>query len=57
VAISLALAVLFDNLTNDLVSSGNPAYNASKAAVKSMTEQLAYELVSTQAKVTAHLFM
>jgi NAD(P)-dependent dehydrogenase (short-subunit alcohol dehydrogenase family) len=39
-------------------SRGNAAYNASKAAVKSLTESLAYELRSRpQANVTAHLFM
>jgi len=37
--------------------SGNPAYNASKAAVKSLTESLAYELRQTNTKLTAHLFM
>ncbi|CAG7853080.1 SubName: Full=Related to 20beta-hydroxysteroid dehydrogenase {ECO:0000313/EMBL:CCA70831.1} [Serendipita indica DSM 11827] len=36
---------------------GNPAYNASKAAVKSITEGLAHELYSTHANVTAHLFV
>ncbi|KAF8256905.1 hypothetical protein EI94DRAFT_1819808 [Lactarius quietus] len=37
---------------------GNPAYNASKAAVKSLTESLSHELRSRpQANVTAHLFM
>ncbi|KAH9952504.1 NAD-binding protein [Russula dissimulans] len=37
---------------------GNAAYNASKAAVKSLTESLAYELRSRpHVKVTAHLFI
>ncbi|KAI9449237.1 NAD-binding protein [Lactarius psammicola] len=37
---------------------GNPAYNASKAAVKSLTESLSHELRSRpQANVTAHLFV
>jgi len=37
---------------------GTPAYNASKAAVKSLTESLAYELRErADANVTAHLFM
>ncbi|TFY61226.1 hypothetical protein EVJ58_g4648 [Rhodofomes roseus] len=38
---------------------GNPAYNASKAAVKSLTEGLAYELRNSvpPANVTAHLFV
>lgn len=37
---------------------GNAAYNASKAAVKSLTEGLAHELRNTpQGNVTAHLFM
>ncbi|KAJ3538391.1 hypothetical protein NMY22_g5187 [Coprinellus aureogranulatus] len=37
---------------------GNAAYNASKAAVKSLTESLAHELrSSTQGNVTAHLFI
>lgn len=37
---------------------GNPAYNASKAAVKSLTESLSHELRSRpQANVTAHLFI
>jgi NAD(P)-dependent dehydrogenase (short-subunit alcohol dehydrogenase family) len=40
------------------MNSGNPAYNASKAAVKSLTESLSHELRSRpQANVTAHLFM
>jgi hypothetical protein len=38
--------------------SGNAAYNASKAAVKSLTESLAYELRERpDSHVTAHLFM
>ncbi|KAF6747975.1 hypothetical protein DFP72DRAFT_585209 [Ephemerocybe angulata] len=37
---------------------GNPAYNASKAAVKSLTESLAHELrEQTHGNVTAHLFI
>jgi NAD(P)-dependent dehydrogenase (short-subunit alcohol dehydrogenase family) len=37
---------------------GNPAYNASKAAVKSLTESLSHELRSRPgANVTAHLFV
>ncbi|KAF8627472.1 hypothetical protein AX17_006284 [Amanita inopinata Kibby_2008] len=37
---------------------GNPAYNASKAAVKSLTESLAYELRERpDGNVTAHLFI
>ncbi|KAF8631058.1 hypothetical protein AX15_002664 [Amanita polypyramis BW_CC] len=35
---------------------GNPAYNASKAAVKSLTESLAHEL-RENSNVTAHLFV
>lgn len=36
---------------------GNPAYNASKAAVKSLTEGLSYELRQQPTKLTAHLFV
>ncbi|RDX48899.1 NAD(P)-binding protein [Lentinus brumalis] len=37
---------------------GNPAYNATKAAVKSLTESLAHELRETpQANLTAHLLV
>ena len=37
---------------------GNAAYNASKAAVKSLTETLAYELrESAGTRLTAHLFV
>ncbi|KAI0642963.1 NAD-P-binding protein [Trametes meyenii] len=37
---------------------GNPAYNATKAAVKSLTESLAHELRETPAvNLTAHLFI
>lgn len=36
---------------------GNPAYNASKAAVKSLTEGLAWELRQGTGDVTAHLFV
>ncbi|RPD56097.1 NAD(P)-binding protein [Lentinus tigrinus ALCF2SS1-6] len=37
---------------------GNPAYNATKAAVKSLTESLAYELRETpQTNLTAHLLI
>jgi len=36
---------------------GNAAYNASKAGVRVLTENLAYELRKQQAKVTAHLFV
>lgn len=36
---------------------GNPAYNASKAAVKSLTEGLAWELRQGTSDVTAHLFV
>lgn len=36
---------------------GNPAYNLSKAAVKVMTEQLAYELRDAGAPISAHLFV
>lgn len=36
---------------------GNPAYNASKAAVKALTESLAYELRQTNTGLTAHLFV
>ena len=37
---------------------GNAAYNASKAAVKSLTENLAFELRQLpHTKLTAHLFM
>ena len=39
-------------------SRGNAAYNASKAAVKSLTEGLAHELRNQPSpNVTAHLFM
>lgn len=34
---------------------GNPAYNASKAAVKSLTEQLSYDLKDT--KISVHLLV
>lgn len=38
--------------------SGNPAYNAAKAAVKSLTESLAHELrENPSCNVTAHLVM
>lgn len=41
-----------------MILSGNAAYNASKAAVKSLTEGLAHELRETPAsRVTAHLFV
>jgi len=37
---------------------GNPAYNASKAAVKAITESLAHELrIQPDPQVTAHLFI
>ena len=36
---------------------GNPAYNASKAAVKVLTEQLAHELREAGAPIDAHLFV
>ena len=37
---------------------GNPSYNATKAAVKSLTESLAYELRETAgSNLTAHLLM
>ena len=36
---------------------GNPAYNASKAAVKVMTEMLAHDLREATAPITAHLFV
>ncbi|MFK7882389.1 SDR family NAD(P)-dependent oxidoreductase [Roseobacter sp.] len=36
---------------------GNPAYNASKAAVKVLTEQLAHELREMSAPVDTHLFV
>jgi len=36
---------------------GNPAYNASKAAVKSLTESLSHELRQQPTKLTAHLFV
>ncbi|KAF8578572.1 NAD(P)-binding protein [Ramaria rubella] len=36
---------------------GNAAYNASKAAVKSLTESLAHELRQKSTKLTAHLFV
>ena len=36
---------------------GNPAYNTSKAAVKVMTEMLAYDLRQAEAPITAHLFV
>ncbi len=36
---------------------GNPAYNTSKAAVKVMTEMLAYDLRQAEADITAHLFV
>lgn len=36
---------------------GNPAYNASKAGVKVVTEQLAHELREAGAPVSAHLFV
>lgn len=36
---------------------GNPAYNASKAAVKVLTEQLAHELREAGAPIEVHLFV
>jgi len=36
---------------------GNAAYNASKAAVKSLTEGLAHELRERHSAISAHLFM
>lgn len=36
---------------------GNPAYNASKAAVKVLTEQLAHELRQAEAPIYVHLFV
>jgi NAD(P)-dependent dehydrogenase (short-subunit alcohol dehydrogenase family) len=36
---------------------GNPAYNVSKAAVKVMTEMLAYDLRQAEAPISAHLFV
>ncbi len=36
---------------------GNPAYNVSKAAVKVMTEMLAYDLREAGAPISAHLFV
>ena len=36
---------------------GNPGYNATKAAVKVLTEQLAHELREAGAPVSAHLFV
>lgn len=36
---------------------GNPAYNVSKAAVKVMTEMLAYDLRQSEAAISAHLFV
>lgn len=36
---------------------GNPAYNASKAAVKVLTEQLAHELREAGAEIDVHLFV
>lgn len=36
---------------------GNPGYNTSKAAVKTMTEMLAYELREAGVPISAHLFV
>lgn len=36
---------------------GNPAYNASKAAVKVLTEQLAHELRTAEVPIDTHLFV
>ena len=36
---------------------GNPAYNTSKAAVKVMTEMLAYDLRQAEAPIATHLFV
>jgi len=36
---------------------GNPGYNASKAAVKALTEQLAHELRQAGAPISVHLFV
>ena len=45
-------------IRSDLCPSGNAAYNASKAAVKSLTEGLAHELRERpNCEVTAHLLM
>lgn len=55
--LSLAVALPRASLTS-ACARGNAAYNASKAAVKSLTEGLAYELRNVpHAKVTAHLLM
>lgn len=43
---------------SNIKHSGNAAYNASKAAVKSLTEGLAHELRNApHGNVTAHLFV
>lgn len=36
---------------------GNPGYNVSKAAVRVLTEQLAHELLMTDAPISTHLFV
>ncbi|MGV6803700.1 MAG: SDR family NAD(P)-dependent oxidoreductase [Ruegeria sp.] len=36
---------------------GNPGYNVSKAAVKTLTEQLSHELREANAPISAHLFV
>ena len=36
---------------------GNPAYNVSKAAVRILTEQMAHELRTAEAPISAHLFV
>lgn len=41
----------------DEVRPGNGAYNCTKAAVKSMTEHLAWELRQQKSRVTAHLLV
>jgi NAD(P)-dependent dehydrogenase (short-subunit alcohol dehydrogenase family) len=43
--------------SNRDLHSGNAAYNVSKAGIKILTENLAYELRSSDSKLTAHLFV